>query len=684
MKTPARLALLDRILSVALAAAIAAVGLFWSAGARADDVDIYSLRNVEGMRPNVLIILDNSANWSAALKGLPKCDVAAANVAPKDDDTKFGKEKCALYKVINSLSVGDLSQFNFALMLFNESPDDSGYPRKAFIQVTSQADKQVLLNLIAGLDIGADKTNNPSSATTFYEAYRWFTGGTVYLGNKTATKHDVHAFTSSAKTTYVSPGLGCARNHIIYLANGSPKDNDNKALTLLKLLVPNATQMSIPVAENVKGTDASNWIDEFAAFFYNGADLDNAMEGAQNITTHTIAVTGASSDGNYPNFIRWIAKQGGGLYQEAQNSDQVILAFTKILNQIRASNSVFSSASLPVSANTQGTYLNQVYIGMFRPDGNALPRWVGNLKQYQFVYNQQADSLQLADASGVAAVSPTTGFIDEDATSFWTKASSFWINLETASGGKVSRSDAPDGEKVEKGGVAELLRERYFSSAATRPVFTCPGLTCGNDVDLTAVGNSYRFSTANSALSPSLFGLASTDTAGRDLLINWVRGEDNVTAADVGNESIAKDQLAQRPTGALVRPSIHGDVLHSRPIAINYGGSRGVVVYYGANDGVLRAVNGNQTGSGAGSEMWGFVAPEHFDNLRRLRENDPEVRYPSTPSANTTARLREYFFDGPIGAYQNTYTNEVCSSPACGAAGARSTHSTSATRTSRG
>ena len=374
---------------------------------------------------------------------------------------------------------------------------------------------------------------------------------------------------------------------------------------------------------------------------------------------HTIAVTGASSDNDYPNFIRWIAKQGGGVYKEANSSDTLIVAMNKILNQIRASNSVFSSASLPVSANTQGTYLNQVYIGMFRPDGNALPRWVGNLKQYQFTYNQQADTLQLADASGVPAVSPVTGFIAEDATSFWTKPSSFWINVETASGGKVSRSDAPDGEKVEKGGVAQLLRERYFSSAATRPVFTCPGLTCGNDVDLTAVGNSYRFSTANSALSPGVFGLASSDTAGRDLLINWVRGEDNVATGNVGNESVAKDQLGQRPSEALVRPSIHGDVLHSRPIAINYGGSRGVVVYYGTNDGVLRAVNGNQTGSGAGSEMWGFVAPEHFDDLRRLRENDPDVRYPSTPSTNTAARLRSYFFDGPIGAYHNTSTNEV-------------------------
>lgn len=659
MRIEARLSLQDRLLSVALAAALAVAGLFWSANALAEDIDIYSLPNVEGLRPNVLIILDSSANWSASLKDLPKCDAPGAKVDSKHEDTKFGKEKCALYKVIYSMSVADLSQFNFALMLFNESPEDSGYPRKAFIRVSSDADKTALLNLIAGLDRDKDKTNNASSATSFYEAYQWFTGGAVYNGNKTAAKHDAAAFTDGSKTRYQSPGLGCARNHIIYIANGAPADNDNSALALLKRLNPSATRMSIPVAENVKSSESANWIDEFAAFFYNAADLDRALEGAQNITTHAIAVTGASSDGNYPNFIRWIAKQGGGLYQQASNSDQIIVAMTKILNQIRASNSVFSSASLPVSANTQGTYLNQVYIGMFRPDGNALPRWVGNLKQYKFIYDQTADTLQMADAGNVPAISPTTGFIDEDATSFWTKPSGFWINVEAASSGKYSRSDAPDGEKVEKGGIAQFLRERYYTSAASRPVFTCPGADCGSNVDLMTVGNAYQFSTANTSLSPALFGLAATDTTARNLLINWARGEDNVASDNVVNESVAKDQLGQRPSDALVRPSVHGDVLHSRPVAINYGGSRGVVVYYGANDGMLRAINGNQTGTGAGSEMWAFVAPEHFAPLRRQRENDPEVRYPSTPSANVTARAREYFFDGPIGAFQNTTAGEV-------------------------
>jgi type IV pilus assembly protein PilY1 len=225
MKTCSRLSVHDRLLTAALAAALAAAGLFWVSNAHADDIDIYSLANTDGFRPNVLIILDNSANWSASIT-IPKCTETGAGVQDKttaekgkdDDNTeegkKMGAEKCALYRVISSLSVPDLSQFNFALMLFNESPDEGGYPRKAFVQVKSQDDKDALLKVISEFGINRDKTNNAQTAASFYEAYQWFTGGNVYLGNRTATKHDSAAFTDSSKTS-TSPGLGCARNHII-------------------------------------------------------------------------------------------------------------------------------------------------------------------------------------------------------------------------------------------------------------------------------------------------------------------------------------------------------------------------------------------------------------------------------------------------------------------------------------
>ncbi len=636
--------------------------------ARADDIDIYSIPNTEGLRPNILIILDNSANWSASIS-TPLCDAVGASVRAsspnKEEGTKMGAQKCALYKVINTMSVADLSEYNLAIMMFNESPDSAGYPRQAFVNITTAAQKTALLNMIAGIGINADKTNNASTAEAFYEAWLYFSSNQVRYGNRTATKHDTAAFSDSSKSRYAGPGVGCARNHIIYLANGAPSDNNNTAFELLQRINPIAARTRIPVAENVGSSDEANWADEFAAFFNRGADLSTANEGAQNITTHTIAVTGASSDGNYPNFVRWIATEGGGVYQAASNSNAIITALNNVLNQIRSANSVFSSASLPVSANTQGTYLNQVFIGMFRPDGNALPRWLGNLKQYQFIYDAQRDQLQLADVNGVPAVSATSGFITPSATSFWTQPSSFWIKQETSSSGRYSRSDAPDGELVEKGGIAQWLRTRYWESRADRPIYTCVGGGCdggGSGRDLAYSGSSYTFQTDNSNLTAAMFGVATTTQ--RDLVIRWVRGRENVTSTDVANQTVARDQLGQAPDGVTVRPSIHGDVLHSRPIALNYGGTRGVVVYYGSNDGMLHAINGNQTGTGAGTEMWSFVAPDHYAAFNRLRENLPQVRYPSTPSTDPTARSRDYFFDGPIGAYQNTSTGEAIIVPA--------------------
>ena len=108
------------------------------------------------------------------------------------------------------------------------------------------------------------------------------------------------------------------------------------------------------------------------------------------------------------------------------------------------------------------------------------------------------------------------------------------------------------------------------------------------------------------------------------------------------------------------RPSFHGDVVHSRPVAINMGtdASREVVVFYGGNDGVLRAVNGNRGeptaqpigGIAAGDEMWAFMAPEFFRQIKRLRENlvpidffgntFPAHRSPSR--TDSTGRLDRY------------------------------------------
>ena len=58
----------------------------------------------------------------------------------------------------------------------------------------------------------------------------------------------------------------------------------------------------------------------------------------------------------------------------AGDGEQIAMRIDRhLLARSRRVNTVFASVSLPVSVNTEGTYLNQIYIGMFRPDRDATP-----------------------------------------------------------------------------------------------------------------------------------------------------------------------------------------------------------------------------------------------------------------------------------------------------------------------
>ena len=70
------------------------------------------------------------------------------------------------------------------------------------------------------------------------------------------------------------------------------------------------------------------------------------------------------------------------------------------------------------------TYLNQVYIGMFRPDELAFPRWAGNLKQYRLgLVNGALRLLDAQEPAQPAISSAGTGFISSCARSYWTPPS---------------------------------------------------------------------------------------------------------------------------------------------------------------------------------------------------------------------------------------------------------------------
>ena len=114
------------------------------------------------------------------------------------------------------------------------------------------------------------------------------------------------------------------------------------------------------------------------------------MTGTQNVITYTIGTYWPPchrADRRHDHDHEEHGEQGGGSYYPATNIEKLADAIAAILAEIQGVNSMFVSASLPVSVNTQGTFLNQVFLGMFQPDADGSPKWLGNVKQYQLKYD---------------------------------------------------------------------------------------------------------------------------------------------------------------------------------------------------------------------------------------------------------------------------------------------------------
>ncbi|MDG2540081.1 PilC/PilY family type IV pilus protein [Dyella jiangningensis] len=654
-----------------------------------EDIDLYTGTPANGGQPNVLLVIDNAAAWDAKI-GMPSGAKCPSWITVSNQSKDSDLVSCGLYNAVTAIGTNPLlaGRINMGLMTFPLIQNNNGgqffYPAATppsapgplpLMNSTGIAGFQsVIQNQLAT----SSKSSNNNVDEAMQEAWAYFAGKKGLSG-----------------TNYTSPLQPCQKTFVIYIANAV--NNDAPRVPSQKSTPPSYTALQSAGATTAQlGTITipppyqnanqgnqyqPNYADEWTRFMYQ-TDLSNGTNvNKQNIVTYTIAMTD-NSNSDYVQFVNSMASNGGGKsfvinVGDANALDQLIADLTQIFNEVQAVNSVFASVSLPVSVNGQGSYLNQIYVGMFRPDANGLPRWMGNLKQYQLGFvDANKTSVQLVDANGNPAISSAgTGFITTTATSFWTVDTSaandgpylftssgmsstpvpswptagFW-SATSSSGAAASASgvggayDAPDGEIVEKGGVGEQIRIDYLVDQSKRTVYTCSTVSnCSSSMELFTNSNT-------NLLSGTALG-SSTTTPTAANLIDWVRGKDNA-----GNET-------EPGPGApvTVRPSIHGDVLHSRPAVVNYGAA-GVVVYYGSNDGMFHAINGNKpstdptapqgiNGVRPGGELWSFVAPEFFGKFQRLYNNNPKLKlYGST---DPTATPKDYFFDGTATVYQD-------------------------------
>jgi type IV pilus assembly protein PilY1 len=504
-----------RSFTPAIAGAFFAAALPFAVQA-SEDVDIFGGKGGNATDPNVLIVLDSSSNWNSTLS--PN----SCNTGNMADNTKFAAEVCALRTVVNVLP----ERMRLGLMMFAETGTNGAYVRFAIRNMTAQnktAVRDMLANWVANGSGTDNSGSNQPYGKTMFEAFKYFGGGgttkvpqgaqgygpvafaggasnesgshrrdytgnnsggpSQNTGNRAAEKYGAdanNALSSQASNTYNSPiNSDCAKNFIIFIGNGNPGTGGDAGSPTADTLFANIGGNPAAAARiRSGGTEIHpSLADEFARHFFKNDASDRT--GDQVIRTYTIAVYApapaglpSNTDQQMINLLKSMANVGGGKYFAATNADAIARAILSILNEVQAVNSVFVSASLPVSVNTQGTFLNQVYMGLFRPDGNGLPRWVGNVKEFKFIQDSATGDIFLADSNGNRAVNPATGFITPNSNSFWTVPSTFWSNDQK--GIPPSSSDSPDGDVVEKGGTAEVQRNANLISQDLRRVLTVP------------------------------------------------------------------------------------------------------------------------------------------------------------------------------------------------------------------
>ncbi len=430
--------------------------------ARAEDIDLFMGMDPKGeAASNILIVIDNTANWGTA----------------------FTAEMAALASSIAALDDGSIS---LGLMMYTEAGGDNANPEGSYIRAAirpmDSETKQLYRNLVISFDKNADRSNEGRLGLVMSEADRYFSGTQAYAGHNTS-KRDYrgnsidglpesnaiyslpgNAFISETDRTYDSPvgANGCQKNFVIFLSNGKPGVDANANKTAeehLRAVGGDAATTQVPLVPSGYQGDIA---DEWSRYLANKA--------TSRVTTYIIDVVPTQAgrySSDYQALLKSMAAQGQGRYFNVGSAaaDDVGLkiqaALGAIFGEIGAVNSVFSAASLPASASTAGVYLNQVFIGMFRPDKDLAPGWPGNLKQYQLAVDGNTD-LHLVDRTGARAINPLTGFITPCAVSYWTPgtADTYWSfkrgefadPCRTVSG--ADASNFPDGDAVEKGGLA--------------------------------------------------------------------------------------------------------------------------------------------------------------------------------------------------------------------------------------
>lgn len=282
-------------------------------------------------------------------------------------------------------------------------------------------------------------------------------------------------------------------------------------------------------------------------------------------------------------------------YYEANDRDGLDLAFSRILGSIIENE--IQTQRFTMATNIEGTEnLGLVYSPGFLPRGYV--PWTGNLKKFAVDTRQPANPVKR---------------------DLWSHG--------------ITEIAAPD--SVEQGGAGARIREQVVT-----------GRTLYTDVGKKALFGSLARPNTQKSL----------DADGIDQRALAVLGQAGYTPRQLADWVYGLDVTNDSETN--IRPWVMGDIVHSQPLAINYGcadtasdcptDKQRIRIFAGTNEGLLHAID-----DANGSERWAFWPRESASMaVYRMLNTRPEYPWPDTNGGQQYfSQSTHYGVDGSPGAW---------------------------------
>ena len=518
------------------------------------------------------------------------------------------KSKMAIMRSAASSLLNSLNGVNVGLMRYNWR-GTGGMVLYPVSDIGAGSNRANMVNLVQSWA----PTGVTPLSETYFEAYRYFSGGAVDFGNNswstTCTTWTVPNGQCSSAIAFAQPSVAasrstgtlagtaydspadqsCRKNFVVYLTDGLPNEAD-KADADIKALPQFASLGGSCDAAAFPGANGGLCTAALAQYMFN-ADLRPDVAKVQNVTSYFIGFGADFSSGGAPTaaftYLNNAATRGGGKAYTADSLTGLTSAFNDILADVIKTNTTFSAPAVAVNAFNRTQTLNDLYFSVFSP--RAAYHWPGNVKKYKLVNGV------VVDAAGAPAIDPNSGFFFDQAP---TKARSYW-------------SSAPDGADVTAGGAANKLPD-----FATRTIYTYTGDTSGTPANATLTALSALVTDAS--ITDAFLNIGGAGDPDRAELVAWALGQDT-------------QDVVTPPAGTADSRHEMGDPIHTQPVAVIYGkksnGADDIVLYLPTNDGYLHAIDAtaNPDGSDAatsGQELWSFIPKEMLPHLKDLYDDN--------------------------------------------------------------